>query len=108
VHGGDIVSTFYNGQGNVVSEGSIEQVAQGLQGYIVNFAKTGNPNGKGLPSFPKYGSGSTELELNYTGFKAQVDPSANARCDWWQKGCGFDASGWARQNLRDLLVTQST
>jgi cholinesterase len=64
MHGEDIVSTFYNGQGSVVSEDLIAWAAQGLQGYIVSFAKTGNPNGKGLPSFPKYGRGSMELGLN--------------------------------------------
>jgi para-nitrobenzyl esterase len=29
-------------------------VGKTIAGYLVNFAKTGNPNGRGLPSWPKY------------------------------------------------------
>jgi para-nitrobenzyl esterase len=33
------------------------KVSEVMQGYFVNFIKTGNPNGPGLPSWPGYGAG---------------------------------------------------
>jgi para-nitrobenzyl esterase len=32
------------------------KVSEVMQGYFVNFIKTGNPNGPGLPSWPAYGA----------------------------------------------------
>jgi len=36
------------------------KVSQTMQAYFVNFIKTGNPNGKGLPKWPAY-----EAKTNY-------------------------------------------
>lgn len=49
--------------------------------YPVNFAKTGNPNGPGLPAWPIYKASADQL-LNFTdgGPKSMVDPS-KARLD---------------------------
>ena len=46
-----------------------------LNTYWVNFAKTGNPNGKGLPEWPVY-SPLTNMLMNFTnaGPVGQVDP----------------------------------
>lgn len=32
-----------------------------------------------------YGSNATVQNLNITGITEQMDPTANYRCDWWQK-----------------------
>ena len=87
LHGFDIVYTFYNGEGSNVNTipPLIAPLAQVLQGYITNFAMHGNPNGKGLPYFPIYGSNGTELGLNVTVSSYMRDPTENARCVFWGK-----------------------
>ena len=57
-----------------------------MQRYFTNFVETGNPNGKGVPYFPQYGSGSVCQDLNLTFVGQMKDDAANARCTWWQKG----------------------
>ena len=51
--------------------------------YWVNFAKTGHPNGKGLPNWPQHKAGSTSL-LNFTndGIKLMDDPRAATIALW--------------------------
>lgn len=52
-----------------------EKAAQGMHAYWVNFAKTGDPNGAGLPNWPKY-SGATDELMDFTesGPSAGPDP----------------------------------
>jgi para-nitrobenzyl esterase len=38
-----------------------KEVARMMNSYWVNFAKTGNPNGKGLPEWPVYSSKKNEI-----------------------------------------------
>ena len=56
-----------------------------INDYWVNFAKTGDPNGSGLPLWPKY-SRSRNVLMNFTttGPKAELDPWA-ARLDLVEK-----------------------
>lgn len=51
------------------------QIAHQANAYWSNFAKTGNPNGPGLPAWPKY-EASSDLLMNFTlhGVKAEPDP----------------------------------
>lgn len=84
-HASDVPYTFYNGQGTNLSQFLVAPTAEALQGYITNFAKTGNPNGPGLPVFPMQNSNATEQGLNATYVQTQRDPTSNYRCDWWQK-----------------------
>lgn len=58
--------------------------AKYLQGYISNFAESGDPNGVGLPAFPVYGADFTDVNLNQTFVDVRKDPAANSRCDWWR------------------------
>lgn len=101
VHGQDIASTFYLGEGTNLTQGIVGPVADALQTYIVNFAMTGDPNSPALmsasgaiPYFPIQGDNATEMVLNYTigasGVQpligVGVDPTVNERCVFWQKG----------------------
>ncbi|CAK3970432.1 hypothetical protein DOTSEDRAFT_38631 [Lecanosticta acicola] len=81
LHGNDVAYTFYTGGpiGN-------DTVALALQDYITSFAKWGRPNGdEGVPFFPMYQGNATIQVLNITGIRGMMDPTANQRCDWWQK-----------------------
>lgn len=84
-HGFDIPYTFYNNQGTNLTSGMVAPIGEALQGYIVNFATTGNPNGPMLPFFPMHGRNASMNAINATYIRSQRDPTANPRCAWWQK-----------------------
>ena len=93
LHGQDIAYTYYNGNGSTVAASGgtsfgVQNVAVALamQEYITEFAKTGNPNIRGLPYFPMYGSNATVQALGPRNIAPTRDPAASARCAWWQKG----------------------
>ncbi|MFP5230143.1 MAG: carboxylesterase/lipase family protein [Acidobacteriota bacterium] len=52
-----------------------EKAAQAMHAYWVNFVKTGDPNGTGLPNWPKYSAATDEL-MNFTenGPVGEADP----------------------------------
>ncbi|KAH8650940.1 Alpha/Beta hydrolase protein [Tricladium varicosporioides] len=86
-HGEDIAYTFFNGDTTTLDDGYPVNatLAAALQRYITNFAmsKSGNPNGVGVPFFPKYQSNSTVLMLDDESIGNLVtDPVANSRCAW--------------------------
>ena len=54
VHGADLPYTFYD-FGDI--PGINTTVAEIMQGYILQFAETGQPNAPGLPAFPRASSG---------------------------------------------------
>ncbi|KAJ0383673.1 hypothetical protein COL922a_009997 [Colletotrichum nupharicola] len=92
VHGSDFPYAFYNGPDEVeggIYVGSlgpvIVDVARTLQGYIVNFVKSGNPNGLSLPEFPVSGANAGMLAFNNSGVSVVGDKTANERCLWLQK-----------------------
>ncbi|KAK4615323.1 Carboxylesterase patB [Fulvia fulva] len=81
-HGNDIAYTFYNGASG---SGTNETIAIALQEYITNFAQYGYPSVEGVPYFPLYQNNATIQVLNSTGIRQIMDPTANQRCNWWQK-----------------------
>ncbi|KAG9961871.1 carboxylesterase family protein-like protein, partial [Aureobasidium melanogenum] len=93
LHGQDVAYTYYNGNGSATpGSGGISlgvqsvPVALAMQEYITQFAKTGNPNIRGQPFFPMYGSNQTVLALGPRSIAPMTDPASAARCAWWQKG----------------------
>jgi carboxylesterase type B len=88
LHGEDIAYTYFNGDTSTSDDGSPVNatVARALQDYLTSFAMNGNPNEKGVPFFPMYGSGSTVVNIAATNLGVTLkDTVANSRCDWWQK-----------------------
>jgi para-nitrobenzyl esterase len=51
------------------------EVAKTIQGYFVNFIKTGNPNGPGLPKWPEYREG--EFQRMRIDAETRAEPEAN-------------------------------
>ena len=62
-HATDIPFFFDNAAIKYGAQTTPKDVAMGktISAYIVNFAKTGNPNGAGLPAWPKYDAASDPL-----------------------------------------------
>jgi para-nitrobenzyl esterase len=59
-------------------------LSDAVQAYWSNFAKTGNPNGAGVPNWPRFGSAREYLDL---GSPAPVAKSALRApfCDVWRE-----------------------
>jgi para-nitrobenzyl esterase len=80
-HSGDLPYVF----GNLSGTGSLggaytdaDRTLSGqIQGYWTNFAKTGNPNGPGLPEWPKF-EGKSRMYVRFT-TDARVEVRANER-----------------------------
>lgn len=100
VHAQDTEYTFYNGPGtNDAYMTYNATVAQALQQYIISFTKTGTPNGGGeFPTFPAYGNG-TLLHLTASGLPEVRDPTANQRCQYFQRVPDDNTSGNAPPHL---------
>jgi para-nitrobenzyl esterase len=79
VHGGEIIYTFNNLRTRDVPWTDTDRkVADIVSSYWVNFAKTGDPNGAGLPQWSPYDPASDQL-MNITGDPhMQAAPSRNA------------------------------
>lgn len=87
LHGEDIAYTYFNGDTSTPDDGLPvnAKIATALQDYLTSFAMTGNPNEKGVPLFPMYGTGSEVVVIGENLGAVQTDSVANSRCDWWQK-----------------------
>ena len=61
-HAAEIAYVF--GNGNELWDDADMSVSSLMRGYWVNFAKTGDPNGEGLPTWPAYGEDDVAFELD--------------------------------------------
>ena len=86
LHGDDVPYTFANGPSPAVKN---EQTAIALQEYITSFVEKSVPSAPGVLKFPLYGDDAEIVDLNVTSITEIMDPTANARCLWWQKALVF-------------------
>jgi para-nitrobenzyl esterase len=70
-HAAEIAYVFQNFLGQRPWEDADRQLGATMASYWVNFATTGNPNGKGLPKWPAYAGKEQVMEL---GDKVGVEP----------------------------------
>ena len=83
-HGSDLPYTFYDGEPGVVAD-----VAETMQRYFGNFARTGDPNAPRLPNFPTYGQNTSVELFSESGFVTRPDETSKSRCAYWQKALYF-------------------
>ncbi|HEY7285374.1 MAG TPA: carboxylesterase family protein [Vicinamibacterales bacterium] len=80
-HASEIQYVFGNLRNPAFSYGDADRaLSDAMSGYWVNFAMTGNPNGRGLPSWPAYEPGrepylelGTPITMKYQLLKVQLD-----------------------------------
>lgn len=82
-HSGEIVYAY----DNLVTlhrpwEKADQDLASSMSAYWANFTKTGNPNGKGLPQWPRYSTATENLQLLDTKISTVVLPEKKA-LQWW-------------------------
>lgn len=87
LHGQDEAYTFFNGQDASVANVT---VVLAMQDYITSFVETGVPKSSLGPAFEEYGEQNGLLNLGLSEISAILDPTAHARCRWWQKGECYD------------------
>lgn len=92
-HGSDLAYLFYNGPSPEDVDGGIYNgplgpalvdVALVFQQYVVNFVKYGDPNGPGLPPFPRADEDTNMLTFDVDGVGVAPDDTDNKRCEWLQ------------------------
>lgn len=90
-HGSEIAYVFYNlrGWNGAAVPPADHEVAKMMNAYWANFAKTGNPNGKGLPEWPIYDPQKNEVfEFRPDGSAGVVPDTRKARLDVMEKAAG--------------------
>lgn len=96
LHGGDLLYTFYD-FGDV--PGVNTTVAEIMQGYILRFTETGQPNDPALPVFPPARPGTTVQDLGSEGVAPALDEGGirqlDKRCQFWRDMPYLSADGGA-------------
>jgi para-nitrobenzyl esterase len=85
VHSSDLpyVFGYFPKSGNIAgSFGDVDlKIADLMESYWTNFAKTGNPNGAGLPDWPQFGFAQAFIQFTQDGRVANAAKLRGAQCD---------------------------
>ena len=65
--------------------GPAEELSDYIQGYVVNFAKTGDPNGEGLPEWPSFQPDDQELMVFDNEVRTEDIGIQKERCAFWDE-----------------------
>lgn len=98
-HGVDLAYVFGNMSRSEGYNDTDMKLSEKVMGYWVNFAKTGNPNGKGLPHWPAYDSKSDlslefsdTVRINKNLYKKECDFISGMSSYYWQSSDRHPAS----------------
>ena len=84
IHGTDLtfVMGMYSKEGipSGSSKGTDAQMADMVESYFTNFAKTGNPNGEGLPAWPEFGAAGNYVKFTSEGTVEQAKDLRGPEC----------------------------
>lgn len=98
-HGGELEYLFGNPDEGSIWDEADKRASQAMAAYWVNFARTGNPNGAGLPAWaPVSGSGN----LTYLAIESTPHQEAltNLRENVRQRSLATSRSGWTAQQSK--------
>ena len=82
IHAQDLAYTYYPTNPTI---GFYPERAVQLQRYLVDFVQNGDPNGDGLPSWPRYGDQAQALNITVDGPTVTRSDQAHPRCEWWNQ-----------------------
>jgi para-nitrobenzyl esterase len=84
LHGIDVALAFHNADAPITGDNNPRalQLADDLAGAWVRFARTGNPNGAGLPRWPTYDAGTRQTLILGDTTTVESDPLRRFRLLW--------------------------
>jgi para-nitrobenzyl esterase len=84
IHSSDLgfVFGFYPKEGNLAGNYSDTdfKVSEMVESYFTNFARTGNPNGEGLPKWPEFGAAATFVKFTQGGTVEEAQDLRGTAC----------------------------
>lgn len=86
IHSQDLAYTYTP---NAPTPGFYPEIATDIQGYLAQFALTGNPNRDDLPAWQNYGFNTRALNFTTTGIQKITSDASNSRCGFWNSGSYF-------------------
>ncbi|WIX78805.1 carboxylesterase family protein [Amycolatopsis carbonis] len=79
-HGLEMGYLFWEAKGNAAQQ----QLSRTMIGYWTNFARTGDPNGAGLPTWPRFSEGA-RVQRFAPDQVGPIDPQTQSKCSLWRQ-----------------------